>query len=234
MNKRTWALTGALVLGAGGAAFAATANASPFVADSASPARSAQEAHPAAAGKSDMRAAEEADRGPADLPDLSALPRVLHGEQVTEDPRTGRRVIHTEQYGTVTAASDSAVTVRSSDGVTWHWRLTADTVHLTGRSGARRASEVRAGDTVTVVGTRKGDTRTARLVTDPPESLGKDLRNRIEKRLHEALGDRTLDDLRHELRKKLRDLSDGEDGLGRLGDLLDGARSSGGAGAAAS
>ncbi|GHH77441.1 hypothetical protein GCM10018793_25520 [Streptomyces sulfonofaciens] len=203
MDKRTLALAGATVLCAGGVAFAATASASTGGAGPA-PAPSSSDGSP---------------KAPA-APDV---PRVLHSESVAQDPDTGRLTTRDVQSGKVVSASGSTLTVRSADGTQWTWTLAKDTRIATEKSGRAAAKDVGTGDSVTVTGTRDGDTRTARTVSDPPRALAGDVRKKLRKRLGRELGSKDLDakdlkELRKEFRKHfgdlphVRDLPGGQDG----------------------
>ena len=67
------------------------------------------------------------------------------------------------QSGTVVTASDSAITVKSADGVAWTWKITSTTV-LYSNGAAVKGSAFKAGDVVEVSGTGTGDGATATFV----------------------------------------------------------------------
>ncbi|MCM2387979.1 hypothetical protein [Streptomyces albipurpureus] len=77
----------------------------------------------------------------------------IHGEVSLPAAGGGSEVL-AWQLGKVTAASAGKVTVRSGDGTTWTWQLTKDTDRT-------EKATPRKGDEVYVLGSRKGDTRTA-------------------------------------------------------------------------
>jgi hypothetical protein len=76
--------------------------------------------------------------------------RVLHGEATVRGKDDVVRVVVT-QVGEVTAASATSITVKSTDGYTSTWALTAATQVRKGRAEAK-ASDIKAGDTVHVHG----------------------------------------------------------------------------------
>jgi hypothetical protein len=144
--------------------------------------------------------------GPRGLPDFGDLPEppeLLYSEQAMEDPETGEVVHQASQTGEVQDVSDETMTVESSDGTSWEWRLTDDTaVHQ--RLGADGSlSDVEEGDRVLVHGTVDGDTRQAEHIADPPPDFS-DLGARLEERLGDRLGDRLED----RLGDRLEDLPD--------------------------
>ncbi|GHJ35330.1 hypothetical protein [Streptomyces sp. TS71-3] len=193
MNKRTLAIAGATVLCAGGVAFAATASAST---DGTSP------------------AAPSSSHGSGKAADTPKVPRVLHSEAVAKDPKTGKLTTRDVQSGTVTSSSGTALTVKSSDGTQWTWTLSKDTRFATEKSDDASASDVKTGDSVVVRGTRAGDVRTARMVSDPPGAFAKDVRQKLKDQLDP--------EERRELRKMLRG-----HGRGVVGGSRQGAQSSG-------
>jgi hypothetical protein len=115
------------------------------------------------------------------VPDLPALTLPLHGEAIVKDPSSGATVIQDFQTGKVTAISSSSMTVRSADGTTWTWTLSADTRAHKGFADLS-VSAIKVGDTVAVSGIRSGDTRTAQHVADPPPDPQK-LRQDLQKQL---------------------------------------------------
>src|SRR5215468_184350 len=95
---------------------------------------------------------------------------LLHGERVVKD-KDGTIITVDVQRGTVTAVSESSMTVRSSDGTTWTWTLNSDT-RVRGADLKKEAvSSIKVGNTVGVAGQRIADTRTARAIGDPPPNL---------------------------------------------------------------
>ena len=114
--------------------------------------------------------------------------QLLHGERVVKD-KDGKIITIDVQRGTVTAASPSSMTVRSSDGTTWTWTLNSNTKVRGAELKKEATSNIKVGNTVAVAGQRTGDTRTARAVGDPPPNLTnlrRDLRHlrRDMRRLH--------------------------------------------------
>jgi hypothetical protein len=94
----------------------------------------------------------------------------LHGERVAKD-KEGKVITVDSQRGSVTATSATSLTVKSDDATTWTWTLTKDTKVRGANLKIEPASTIKVGDTVVVAGQRTGDTRTARLVADPPPNL---------------------------------------------------------------
>ncbi|MGK5555784.1 DUF5666 domain-containing protein [Actinomadura kijaniata] len=87
----------------------------------------------------------------------------LHGEFTVKD-KDGKYVLRDVQRGQVTAASATSLTVKSEDGTSWTWTVNGDT--RVARN--EKITSLKAGDTVRVVGTRSGETRTAAFVGKPP------------------------------------------------------------------
>ncbi|HKF32439.1 MAG TPA: DUF5666 domain-containing protein [Jatrophihabitantaceae bacterium] len=113
---------------------------------------------------------------------------LLHGERVVKD-KDGTIITVDVQRGTVTAVSESSMTVRSSDGTTWTWTLNSDTKVRGADLKKEAVSSIKVGNTVGVAGQRIADTRTARAIGDPPPNLSnlrQDLRQlrRDLRRLH--------------------------------------------------
>lgn len=86
----------------------------------------------------------------------------IHGEYVVKKADGGYQTIAT-QHGEVTAVSPTSISVRSEDGYTATYVVTADTLVNAARDGI---ATVRTGDTVHVMATRAGDTRTAVHIVD--------------------------------------------------------------------
>ena len=86
----------------------------------------------------------------------------LHGEFVVPDGSGGYRTMLT-QRGTATKVSDSSITVRSEDGFTATYAITATT-----RVGATRdgVGSIKDGADVVVMAEQKGDAATALVVAD--------------------------------------------------------------------
>jgi hypothetical protein len=90
------------------------------------------------------------------------LGRVMHGEVVVEN-KDGDAVTVAIQNGEVTAVDADSVTVKSADGFTKTWKLTADTKVREGREDAAIA-DISVGDTVHVGSGDTGSTDTAARV----------------------------------------------------------------------
>jgi hypothetical protein len=122
----------------------------------------------------------------ASAPKASPERALLHGERVVRDA-DGKIITVDVQRGSVTAVSSSSLTVKSDDGTTWTWTLSSDTRVRGADLKRATTSSIKVGHTVAVIGRRTGDTRTARLVADPPPNhmalrddlrkLRRDLRN---------------------------------------------------------
>jgi hypothetical protein len=85
--------------------------------------------------------------------------RVMHGELVVENS-DGDPVTVAVQNGEVTAVDADSVSVKSTDGFTKTWKITADTKVHEGRDDAT-VSDISVGDTVHVGSGDSGDTDTA-------------------------------------------------------------------------
>ncbi|WBB62380.1 DUF5666 domain-containing protein [Streptomyces sp. WMMC500] len=177
-----------------------------------SPLSGTSQAQPAADAASDDEG-REPKRFLDELPGLKDLDpgeladkELLHSESAVEDRETGEITYRAGQVGEVTAASDSALTVKSSDGVSWKWTLDDDTRIRVEDDADADASAVEVGDEVAVSGTRDGDARTAEHVLDPPPDPEK-IRKEIEEGVDELPG--KLPELREkvpgELKEKLPD-----------------------------
>lgn len=91
---------------------------------------------------------------------------MLHSEGVaasTDSSGTVTYVTVRNQLGQVTAASDSAITVKSDDGYTKTWAIGSTTIVVKDGSTVK-ASSFAVGDTVMVHGTVDGDTVTTTFV----------------------------------------------------------------------
>lgn len=89
----------------------------------------------------------------------------LHGEAVvkTRDGTTKTVVV---QRGTVTALTDTSVTVRSADGYTLTWTF-GDPLRVIEHRDTIRASDIKVGAEVGVAGAKDGSATVARLVVVP-------------------------------------------------------------------
>jgi type VI secretion system secreted protein VgrG len=90
------------------------------------------------------------------------LGRGLHGSFVVEDPDGGYQTV-LSQHGTPTAVSDSSITVRSADGFVATYRLTDESVVMTGPEGADSIAE---GADVAVTALKTGSSARAVHVVD--------------------------------------------------------------------
>ena len=143
-----WAVAGVLLVSAGGAALAAQ-----------DPTTTAQ-APSASADKAKARARAGAlGRGGGWRHALGR--RVLHGE-VTVQTQEGVKTL-VMAYGTVTALSKDAITVKSSDGVETSFKLDGDT-RFGFRDEPAPSAELKAGEDAFVTGEKSGDSTTARRV----------------------------------------------------------------------
>ncbi|MET7397950.1 hypothetical protein ABZS66_31120 [Dactylosporangium sp. NPDC005572] len=86
----------------------------------------------------------------------------LHGDFVVKDS-TGKYVTHRLQTGTVTAVSDTSITVKSEDGYSTTFVVNGSTKV---GNGSGKIGDVKTGSTVTVVGTVDGTTVTATTIAD--------------------------------------------------------------------
>ncbi|GHD32979.1 hypothetical protein [Streptomyces galbus] len=85
----------------------------------------------------------------------------VHGEATVKDPDSGDWIVRTWQRGTVEGTDGGRVTVKSEDGASWTWTVGKDTTVRREGGSATGAGALKKGDSVLVVGTRDGDTRTA-------------------------------------------------------------------------
>ena len=90
------------------------------------------------------------------------LGAALHGEYVIAKPGGGYQTIDTQQ-GQVTAVSSGSITVKSSDGFTKSYTVTASTLVDAQRDGI---GSIKVGDTVSVNATVSGGTTTATDIRD--------------------------------------------------------------------
>ncbi|MFI1374241.1 hypothetical protein ACH4UY_19745 [Streptomyces longwoodensis] len=75
----------------------------------------------------------------------------VHGEATVKDPGSGDWIVRTWQRGTV----------EKTDGASWTWTVGKDTAVRREKGSTAGADTLKKGDTVLVVGTRDGGTRTA-------------------------------------------------------------------------
>ena len=94
------------------------------------------------------------------------LGRVLHGEVTVTTANGGTRLVDV-QRGTVSAIDGNKVTVTSTDKVSFGYVIDAKTRIVDfdlAKPRTATVADLKVGDTVRVVATRSGDTRTATLV----------------------------------------------------------------------
>jgi hypothetical protein len=207
--KRSLAVTGGVfvcstVIAVGATAYGMSADSGGPSSSGTSLARTAADDEDDGGGKEPERLLDELPRL-ADLGDL-ADKELLHSESAVEDRESGEVTYRAGQVGEVTAASDSALTVESSDGVEWKWTLDGDTRIRVENDADADASAVEVGDEVAVSGTRDGDVRTAEHVLDPPpdpEKIRKEIEEGIGEGLDELPG--TLPELREKLPGELKE-----------------------------
>ncbi|MFI5907873.1 hypothetical protein [Dactylosporangium sp. NPDC051541] len=92
----------------------------------------------------------------------NALVGALHGDFVVKGG-DGQYVTERLQSGTVTAVSATSITAKSEDGHATTF-VVSDATKVD--NGVAKIADVKAGDTVTIVGTVAGDTATATEITD--------------------------------------------------------------------
>jgi hypothetical protein len=137
-----WVLAGVLLLSAGGAALAAQSTTSTTQAPSASASK-----------------AKAPGRGAGWRHALGR--RVLHGE-LTLQTKGGTRTV-VMAYGSVTALSKDAITVKSSDGVETSFTINGDT-RFGFRNEPAPSAELKVGEEAFVTGQKSGGTVTATRV----------------------------------------------------------------------
>ncbi len=135
---------GAVSIGAGGAAMAATSS------------PSAPSSSPGSAPSSGSAAGSATHQGHGRDKDRDGLAHAIHAEWVTRDAKTGVNTTHDEVRGTVSAVSPTAISVRAADGVSQTYVVTPTTkVH--GKADQRGTTgsitQVKVGDTARVAGT---------------------------------------------------------------------------------
>lgn len=138
LSEKRWRIAGtiaavAVTTTAGGVAWAAT-NADPTPSPSASPSTPAEPGHP---GKG---------RGPGGPGQFLGQGGALHGEFVVKKDGGGYQTVAT-QRGEVTAVSKDSITLKSEDGYSRTYTLTADTLVNAAREGI---GDVKTGNTVVV------------------------------------------------------------------------------------
>jgi hypothetical protein len=136
LTDKGWRIAGtvaavAVTTTAGGVAWAAT-NADPTPSPSASPSAPADPAKPGPGGPG-----RHGEFGPG---------RALHGEFTVEKDGGGYQTVAT-QTGEVTAVSKDAITVKSADGYSKEYTVTADTLVNATRDGI---TSIKTGNTVSV------------------------------------------------------------------------------------
>lgn len=110
---------------------------------------------------------------------------VLHGEYVVADGAGGHRTLVT-QRGEVTGVAAGSVTVRSEDGFTRTYEVTAATTVTGGAAGVKSFA---AGDAVAVLAERRAGALRASHVADA--GRWEDLRSRLEKKANRPGTDAT-------------------------------------------
>lgn len=86
----------------------------------------------------------------------------VHGQFVVPKPGGGYQTVDT-QRGAVTAVSTTSITVKSGDGFTKTYRVTASTIVDARRDGI---GSIKTGQQVTVIATVSGSTATATSIVD--------------------------------------------------------------------
>jgi hypothetical protein len=155
LGRRTswlgWVVAGVLLVAAGGAALAAQ---DPTTTTQAPGATSITQAPSASPGKPRDKTGRAGWR--------HALGRrVLHGEVTLQTQEGARTVVMA--YGTVTALSKDAITVKSSDGVETSFKLDGDT-RFGFRNEPAPSAELKVGEDAFVTGEKSGGTATAKRV----------------------------------------------------------------------
>jgi len=85
----------------------------------------------------------------------------LHGEAVVQTKEGTKTVV--VQRGTVTAITDTSVTLKSTDGFTLTWTY-GDKLHVVEHRTSVKADAIKVGDEIGVAGARDGDRTLARLI----------------------------------------------------------------------
>jgi hypothetical protein len=157
-NVRLWILGGGVAVAVAGAVSVASI-ASAQTTQSPSPSASASAAAPKAPGGPGRGPGFGGRRAPLEF---GGFGQALHGEFVTAKPGGGFQTVDVQQ-GQVTAVSASSITVKSADGFTKSYTVTASTLVDAQRDGI---GSVKNGDTVSVQATVSGGTATATDVAD--------------------------------------------------------------------
>jgi hypothetical protein len=160
-NTRAWILGGGLAVAVAGAVSVAS------IASAQTPSPS-----PSASAKAAPSKGPGAPGRPGRMPDFRGkLPfgpggfgpgGALHGEYTTTKPGGGYQTIDIQQ-GQVTAVSTGSITVKSDDGFSKSYTITASTLVDAQRDGI---GSVKVGDDVSVQATVSGSTATATDITD--------------------------------------------------------------------
>lgn len=161
-NTRLWILGGGVAVAVAGAVSLAS------IASAQTPSPS-----PSAPSGANPSTAPKAPGGPGRMPDFRGkLPfgpggfgGALHGEYTTNKPGGGYQTIDIQQ-GQVTAVSTGSITVKSDDGFTKSYTVTASTLVDAQRDGI---GSVKVGDDVSVRATVGDGTATATDITDRSE-----------------------------------------------------------------
>jgi hypothetical protein len=163
-NARLWILGGGVAVAVAGAVSVASIASAQTPSPSASPSAAAKSAAPS--------------KAPGRLPGMREKPvpfgfggfgpgfgGALHGEYTTVKPGGGYQTIDIQQ-GQVTAVSTSSITVKSDDGFSKSYAVTATTLVDAQRDGI---GSIKVGDTVSVRATVDGGAATATDIADRSE-----------------------------------------------------------------
>lgn len=121
--------------------------------------------------------------------------KVLHGDATVENSDGTTSVMRVVR-GEVTAVSDTAITVKSSDGFTQTYAINADTDIHVGRDDAGTA-EIQVGYQAMVAGTVSGDTATATKIGAMSPQDAAEMEQRMADRraeMEQRMNDRDSDD----------------------------------------
>ncbi len=157
-NTRLWILGGGVAV-AVAAAVSVASIASAQTTQSPSPSPSSSAAAPKAFGGPGGRPGFGGKRAPFGF---GGVGPALHGEFVAAKPGGGYQTVDIQQ-GQVTAVSASSITVKSADGFTKSYTVTASTLVDAQRDGI---GSVKNGESVSVQATVDGGTATATDITD--------------------------------------------------------------------
>jgi hypothetical protein len=89
----------------------------------------------------------------------------LHGEAVVQT-KDGQAITIAVQRGTITALTDSSVTVKSADGYTLTWAF-GDNMRVVEKRTTIQPSQVKVGMQIGVAGSKDGNTGTAKFIVVP-------------------------------------------------------------------